>query len=38
MSLSVLYFDLRGGYKAIISVKKSAINKCRNSSRWILKI
>lgn len=33
-NLSRLYFDLTGGYKAIISVKKSAINKCKNSSRW----
>ena len=33
-SLSVLYIDLTGGYKAITSVKKSATNKCKNSSRW----
>lgn len=29
LSLSVLHFDLSGGHKAIISVKKSAINKCK---------
>lgn len=29
LSLSALYFDLSGGHKAIVSVKKSAINKCK---------